>query len=72
MIGNEIEALKKMYRQKQEHCQTLISASEERIRLLRKTKQSMVSERKDWAILHAQKQAYVQAEYDIDSLLDHI
>jgi hypothetical protein len=71
-IEDEIEKLKAEYKLKQQACDKLILASENRIRLLRKTKQSKTSERKDWAILQAQRQAYVQAECDIDSLLDHL
>lgn len=71
-IEDEINLLKTEYKIKQQNCDKLILASENRIRLLRKTNSPLDSERKDWAILQAQRQAYVQAESDIDSLLDHL
>lgn len=66
---NQLEKLMFEYTKKIENCDTLIAAYTEEIRGLRNQGQSTESERKDRAIVQAQKQAYIQAKVDFESLL---
>lgn len=73
-MKDEIEKLKTDYDLKIESCDILINHSSENIKQYRSAANKSIidSLRKDRAIEQAKRQAYVQAKYDFDSLLDYI
>ena len=71
-IEEAIDSLKSEYRKKEDNCTVLLNSLNEEIRQGRRIGKDYTQLRKEQARLSAQKQAYVQAFYDIDSLLDHV
>ena len=73
-METEIDKMKKHYDLKIEDCDTLINAARKSITLNRKGGHPDIVEeiKKQRDIKQAQRQAYVQAKYDFDSLLDYV
>ena len=73
-MKTEIEKLKTDYELKIKNCDILIDHTSESIKTYRSkdNKDLINSFRKDRAIEQAKRQAYVQAKYDFDSLLDYV
>tara|TARA_R110002096_G_scaffold215109_1_gene402856 strand:- start:33 stop:254 length:222 start_codon:yes stop_codon:yes gene_type:complete len=69
-----IEYLIEQYKQKEKDCDTLLSVIAKRITEYRRSGDeiSIQTQRREQAILFAQRQAYVQARADIDSLIDYL
>ena len=74
MMEAEINKMKDEYEFKIQDCDEIISSYRKKIAANRKSGNDEESEhlRKDRAIEQAKRQAYVQAKYDFDSLLDYI
>lgn len=71
----QIGKLKRDYDAKIDDCDTLIDCQRKSISRLRRVsgaEDDVAALRKERAITQAQRQAYVQARADIDSLLDYI
>lgn len=73
-MKEEIEKLMSEYDLKIENCDILIEHISDSIRKYRsETNKGIVNSfRKDRAIEQSKRQAYVQAKYDFDGLLDHV
>ena len=73
-MEEEIEKLKSQYDMKISNCDKSIQADRKAIAICRKQKRDEDADliRKNRAITQAQRQAYVQAKYDFDSLLDYV
>ena len=71
---NEIGKLLVEYQLKINDCETLLDHKHELIGKNRHEKnlENVAALRKEQAIIRAQKQAYVQAKADIDSLIDYV
>ena len=73
-MEEEIEKMKTLYDLKIANCDKAIEQDRKAISICRKQKrdEDAVCIRKSRAISQAQRQGYVQAKYDFDSLLDFI
>lgn len=73
-METEIEKMKAHYDLKIETCDKQIKQARTAIAICRKQNRDdeSLSLRKDRAEIQARRQAYVQAKYDFDSLLDYI
>ena len=73
-MNTEIEKMKAEYDLKIESCDKMINHLRELITSNRRNQQGEGSEtlRNNRKVEQAKRQAYVQAKYDFDSLLDHV
>ena len=71
-IVDAIERLVYEYKGKQQDCDKLLGPLTIRISVHRRNGDDIQDFRKEQAVINARRQAYVQAESDIDGLLDYI
>ena len=73
-MKEEIEKMKSQYDLKIEDCDKLINSFRRDIAIDRRSGNDKGADslRKERAIFQARRQAYVQAKYDFDSLLDYV
>jgi len=68
----DIEKMMLEYDRKIEDCDTQIRHQRKAISICRRSDENCSQLRKERAIVQAQRQCYVQAKYDFDSLIDCI